>query len=57
MPTCLADYIVGLSELVDTLIDRTENTIEEETDIIKFLEFVRIILQFILIDNFNSQMQ
>ena len=49
----MADSIVGLSELVDTLADRTENTIEEETDIIRFLEFVRIILQFIFIESFQ----
>ena len=49
----MADSIVGLSELVDTLADRTENTIEEKKDIIKFLEFVRIILQFILIESFQ----
>ena len=49
----MADSIVGLSELVDTLVDRTENTIEEKKDIIKVLEFVRIILQFIFIESFQ----
>ena len=53
----MADFIVGLSELVDTIADGTENNIEEEMDIIKVLEFVRISLQFILIKNFNSPMQ